>query len=193
MPRAVGRVIVLVALTVLTAFGCAPLSTFQSPSVLESGERAIGGGVLLVQWDLDYPEDRGLFPSLWYRSAVGDNTDVGVKLGLYEGALLDVKHTFLRRPLVLAGDLGVALVGLEDASSVVIRPAVLLGIENVYGGVWTHYPLSGEHWDRMSGFMVGATLGAKRKLLLEYNWFKEEGARDASMSFGLGVQGQFGK
>ena len=187
------RATAVIILTALCGFGCAPLSKFQSPSVLESGERAIGGGVLLVQWDLDYPEDRGLFPSIWYRSSVTEKTDLGVKVGLFEGVVFDIKHSLVEGPVAVAGDLGVGLVGFEDATALVIRPAVLVGTPNIYAGAWYNYPLSGEYWDPMSGFVVGASIGSRRTLMLEYNWFKEPGGQDPSMSFGLAVQGFLGE
>jgi len=197
MPRfariAVGRATVVVALTVLSGLGCAPMSTFQSPGTLEPERQAVGVGTVLVQWDAEYPEDGEVFPSAWYRRALTDNTDFGVKVGLFEGVLLDVKRVFFRRPLTLAGGLGVAFVGFDEASALLIRPAVLLGSRNTYGGVWANYPLSGEHWERVQDLMVGAALGTKRKLMLECNWFKDEGARNASVSFGLALEGQLGR
>ena len=202
MPRsagiAVGRATVAVVLTVFSMLGCAPMSTFQSPDTLELGERAVGVGVLQVPLGPEYLEDRALFPSVWYRRALADDTDLGVKVGLREGVLLDVKRVFFRRPLALAGDLGVA-VGVVDPSFgvsrwfLVIRPAVLLGSKNIYGGVWTNLQLSEFQWERMHGLMVGTALGTKRKLMLECNWFKQEGAGNASVSFGLGFQGQLGR
>jgi hypothetical protein len=184
----------LVALSVAGGLGCAPMSTFQSPVVLAAEERAIGVGALQVLWDPEEnPDDTGLFPSIWYRSSVTEKTDLGVKVGLFEGVVFDIKHSLVEGPVAVAGDLGVGLVGFENATALVIRPAVLVGTPNIYAGAWYNYPLSGEYWDHMSGFVVGASIGSRRILMLEYNWFKEPGGRDPSMSFGLAVQGFLGE
>ena len=190
---ATGATALLVALSVVGGLGCAPMSTFQSPAVLGAEERAIGVGALQVLWDPEeHPDDTGFFPSIWYRSSVTDKTDLGVKVGLFEGVVFDIKHSFVEGPVAVAGDLGVGLVGFEDATALVIRPAVLVGTPNIYAGAWYNYPLSGEYWDQVSGFVVGASIGSRRALMLEYNWFKEPGGGDPSMSFGLAVQGVLG-
>ena len=197
--QAVARPAVLVVAVVLVSLlGCEPLSTFQPPDVLAEGERAIGGSALGVGWDGRDPDrSSGILPSLWYRSSIDENTDFGIGIGPFVSTF-DIKRVLLRKRLLLSGDLGVSVDTYGDVydtfalEALLLRPALLLGTEQVYGGVWGLYAVPEDENVTESGVMLGAALGDRRKVMLEYNFRWLHGEERGVAAYGLALQWALG-
>jgi hypothetical protein len=182
----------------LGLWSCEPLSTFQAPDVLEEGERAVGGSALRVGWDGKDPDrSSGVFPSLWYRSSIDENTDFGIGIGPFVSAF-DIKRVLLRKQLVLSGDLGVSVDTYGDVydafalEALMLRPALLFGTDRTYGGLWGLYAVPEDENVTESGVMLGASLGDRRKLMLEYNYRWLHGEKRGVTAFGLACQWAWG-
>jgi hypothetical protein len=194
-----GRGAPVVVLSLLVLQGCAPISMFQSPEVLQPGERAIGAAYLVVQWDTveeeDLPgdDDVGGLPSIWFRTAVAENTDMGMSIGLFSSAL-DIKRVFVRGPVLLSGDLGLCFGNdeFDGDAAVTLRPALLLGTEHLYGSVWGAYAFPGDDTVVAQGVGVGVSLGDRVRLVGEWNYFQMGDTDSPSLDYGGGLQWTWG-
>ena len=192
------RIGLVVAVTLFSLQGCEPLSTFQSPDVLDLGERAVGGSALGVGWEGRDPErSSGVLPSLWYRSSIDENTDFGIGIGPFVSTF-DIKRVLLRKRLLLSGNLGVSVDTYGDIydmfalEALLLRPALLLGTEQVYGGVWGLYAVPEDENVTESGVMLGVSLGDRTKLMFECNYRWLHGEERAVVAYGLALQRAWG-
>jgi hypothetical protein len=167
--------------------------------VLEEGERAVGGSALGVAWEgRDPVRSSGVLPSLWYRSSIDENTDFGIGVGPFVSTF-DIKRVLLRKALLVSGDLGVSVDTYGDVydtfalEALLLRPALLLGTEHVYGGVWGLYALPEDENVTESGVMLGTSLGDRRKLMFEYSFRWLHGEERGVAAYGLALQWTWGR
>ena len=178
----------LTGAVVLCLQGCAPICTFRSPEVLALGEKGVGIGVVTIDWR-GGADHRESLPSLWVRSAVAENTDIGVSIGAF-GTAFDVKRVFVRGPILVSGDLGLSY-GSEDIMvdpAVVVAPAVMVGTDHLYGGVWGAYALTGDDGVVAQGISLGVSVGDKLRLMGEYDYFQRGDDDVPSSAYGVGLQ-----
>jgi hypothetical protein len=189
-------------LIVLNFLGCASFSTFQSPSVLEPGEKAVGIG-FSSQFDTD---DKMTLSSMdiYGRFGVIKNLDVGVRLSEFYPFLkvfTDVKYRILREPVVVSVNMGYSFY-VEHIKTHGFYPMILFGKDNLYGGIKV---ILHSIWGRVEpfdknvstkylifpGFMVGTAFGDRTRLLLEANIYFTEDRNTPLIFMGVALQHNF--
>ena len=168
------RIISILLLTypILVFTGCGHISTYQSPKILNQGEKLWGTGIsinnnkeyknsLTIGFLSDY--------SIYTRYGLSDRAESGLKLSFSLPLLLTSYHykylllqtapvKSMKKPLLVSGDLGLAI-GLASSGSPVfgLHPTLLFGREDFYGGVSTNliFPLP----ILFSRIFAGASMG----------------------------------
>ncbi|MCH8011213.1 MAG: hypothetical protein IIA61_04575 [Candidatus Marinimicrobia bacterium] len=160
------------AIGLLIFMGCAPPSTYQSPRVLEPREKVLGVGFSLLRFNEEDGEEVAIVPSdlsVYARFGVYNKMDIGFKIfgfpnpdyfdlasPTWEDALLgyslffDIKYNFMKRPLLVSGNVGFFRAGAWPFESKLdirgIHPTLLFGSERVYGGIgWNYLIFREEH------------------------------------------------
>jgi len=154
--------ILLFTYPILVCTGCGHISTYQSPKILNQGEKLWGTGIsinnnkelknsLRIGFLSDY--------SIYARYGLSDRAESGLKLSFSLPLLLTSYHykylllqttpeKSMKKPLLVSGDLGLSI-GLVSSGSPAVgfHPTLLFGREDFYGGVSTNiiYPLSSQH------------------------------------------------
>ena len=186
---------------ILVYTGCGHVSTYQSPKILNPGEKLWGTGISLN----NNKELKNSFPiallsdlSIYTRYGLSDRAENGFKLSFSLPFLLTSYHYKylllqtapvkpMKKPLLVTGDLGLSL-GVAGSGNTAIgfHPTLLFGREDIYGGVSTNiiYPLSrgpnpSSHSLNIlsSRIMAGAAIGHKWKFNPEisYDFFPYSG------------------
>ena len=193
--------IILLIYSILLFAGCGHVSTYQSPKILNQGERLWGTGISIN----NNKELKNSFPiallsdlSIYTRYGLSDRAENGFKLSFSLPFLLTSYHYKylllqtapvkpMKKPLLVTGDLGLSL-GVAGSGNTAIgfHPTLLFGREDIYGGVSTNiiYPLSrgpnpSSHSLNIlsSRIMAGAAIGHKWKFNPEisYDFFPYSG------------------
>ena len=154
------RIISILLLTypILVFTGCGHISTYQSPKILNQGEKLWCTGIsinnnkelkkgLPIAFLSDY--------SIYARYGLSDRAESGLKLSFSLPLLLTSYHykylllqtapvKSMKKPLLVSGDLGLSI-GLVSSGSPAVgfHPTLLFGREDFYGGVSTNliFPL----------------------------------------------------
>jgi len=154
--------LLLVTIGLTISIGC--FSTYQSPKVLDPGERRLGVGFAFGKEKLRYKsgvwvENTYIFDgSIFYREGLGHNTDTGIKIlgvpGDFGAILGDVKYQIIKRPLMISGSFGLAYWIKKDNNAYKsenglsgLNFMLMFGNERVYSNLhWNffkHYNLRG--------------------------------------------------
>ena len=193
--------IILHIYSILLFTGCGHVSTYQSPKILNKGEKLWGTGISIN----NNKELKNSFPiallsdlSIYTRYGLSDRAENGFKLSFSLPFLLTSYHYKylllqtapvkpMKKPLLVTGDLGLALgVASSGNTAIGFHPTLLFGREDIYGGVNTNiiYPLSrgpnpSSHSLNIlsSRIMAGAAIGHKWKFNPEisYDFFPYSG------------------
>jgi hypothetical protein len=172
--------------------GCAPVATFRCPEVLAPGEKAVGIGLVAIDWRGPGEHVESL-PSAWFRSSIADKTDIGVSIGAF-GSAFDVKHLLVGGPVLVSADLGFSY-GADDIfgdPTVIVAPGIMVGTDRLYGGAWGAYTPFGKAATASHGISLGASVGGRLRLLGEYDYFKRGHDDVPSSAFGVALQWEFG-
>ena len=155
------RIISIIPLiySILLFTGCGHVSTYQSPKILNKGEKLWGTGISIN----NNKELKNLFPiallsdlSIYTRYGLSDRAENGFKLSFSLPFLLTSYHYKylllqtapvkpMKKPLLVTEDLGLSLgVAVSGNTAICFHPTLLFGREDIYGGVSTNiiYPLS---------------------------------------------------
>ena len=207
---------------ILVYTGCGHVSTYQSPKILNPGEKLWGTGISLN----NNKELKNSFPiallsdlSIYTRYGLSDRAENGFKLSFSLPFLLTSYHYKylllqtapvkpMKKPLLVTGDLGLSL-GVAGSGNTAIgfHPTLLFGREDIYGGVSTNiiYPLSrgpnpSSHSLNIlsSRIMAGAAIGHKWKFNPEisYDFFPYSGETtlpNGMIVVGFSIQRIFGE
>ena len=151
--------IFLLTYPILVFTGCGHISTYQSPKILNQGEKLWGTGISIS----NNKELKNALPigflsdySIYARYGLSDRAESGLKLSFSLPLLLTSYHykylllqtapvKSMKKPLLVSGDLGLSI-GLAGSGSPAVgfHPTLLFGREDFYGGVSTNiiYPFS---------------------------------------------------
>ena len=149
------RIISILLLTypILVFTGCGHISTYQSPKILNQGEKLWGTGISIS----NNKELKNALPigflsdySIYARYGLSDRAESGLKLSFSLPLLLTSYHykylllqtapvNSMKKPLLVSGDLGLSI-GLVSSGSPAVgfHPTLLFGREDFYGGVSTN-------------------------------------------------------
>ena len=186
--------IFLLTYPILVFTGCGHISTYQSPKILNQGEKLWGTGIsinnnkelkkgLPIAFLSDY--------SAYARYGLSDRAESGLKLSFSLPLLLTSYHykylllqttpvKSMKKPLLVSGDLGLSI-GISTGGTPVfgLHPTLLFGREDFYGGVSTNiiYPLSrgpnpssNSLYILSSRIFTGASIGHKWKFNPEISY-----------------------
>ena len=193
--------IIFLIYSILLFTGCGHVSTYQSPKILNKGEKLWGTGISIN----NNKELKNSFPigflsdySIYTRYGLSDRAESGLKLSFSLPLLLTSYHykylllqtapvKSMKKPLLVSGDLGLSI-GLVSSGSPAVgfHPTLLFGREDFYGGVSTNiiYPLSrgpnpssNSLYILSSRIFTGASIGHKWKFNPEisYDFFPYSG------------------
>jgi len=154
------RIISILLLTypILLFTGCGHVSTYQSPKILNQGEKLWGTGISINNnKELKNSLPNGFLSdySIYARYGLSDRAENGFKISFSLPLLLASYHykylllqtapvKSMKKPLLVSGDLGISY-GLASSgeSAFGFHPTLLFGREDIYGGVSTNiiFPL----------------------------------------------------
>ena len=136
--------------------GCGHISTYQSPKILNQGEKLWGTGISLntnKEFINEFPMALLSDYSIYARYGLSDRAESGLKLSFSLPLLLTSYHykylllqtapvKSMKKPLLVSGDLGLSI-GLANWLAFGFHPTLLFGREDFYGGVSTNliFPL----------------------------------------------------
>ena len=197
------RIISILLLTypMLVFTGCGHISTYQSPKILNQGEKLWGTGISInTNKELKNSLPIGFLSdySIYTRYGLSDRAESGLKLSFSLPLLLTSYHykylllqtapvKSMKKPLLVSGDLGLSIgISTGGTPAVGFHPTLLFGREDFYGGVSTNiiYPFSGEPnpssnslYILSSRIFTGASIGYKWKFNPEisYDFFPYSG------------------
>lgn len=192
--------ILVIGLLILT--GC--FSAYQSPKVLEPGERRLGAGISFGTENLKtapgkWTKHYYLFDgSVFYRSSLTDNMDGGIRIIGFPGVngmvIGDVKYQFLRKPLLVSGTFGLAYwVGNYSDNARGFHRMLMFGSRHAYVGIY---------WDdfksyRLRGVTFGSCFSFRGRFRLNpevsYCYGPKMADTPYYVVFGLGIQYCFPK
>jgi len=164
------RIISIFLLTypILVFTGCGHTSTYQSPKILNQGEKLLGTGIS-INTNKEFPLGLLSDLSIYVRYGLSDRAENGLKLSFslpflfasyhYKYLLLQTTpEKSMKKPLLVSGDLGLAIgISTGGTPAVGFHPTLLFGREDFYGGVSTNliFPLP-YHSSRI---FAGASMG----------------------------------
>ena len=197
------RIISIIPLiySILLFTGCGHVSTYQSPKILNKGEKLWGTGISLnSNKELIYSVPFALLSdiSIYTRYGLSDRAEYGFELSFSLPFLLTSYHYKylllqtapvkpMKKPLLVTEDLGLSLgVAVSGNTAICFHPTLLFGREDIYGGISTNiiYPFSGEPNPSSNSLNIlssriftGASIGHKWKFNPEisYDFFPYSG------------------
>jgi len=151
--------IFLLTYPILVFTGCGHISTYQSPKILNQGEKLWGTGISIntnKEFINEFPIALLSDYSIYARYGLSDRAENGFKLSFSLPFLLASYHykylllqpapvKSMKKPLLVSRDLGLALIVAGSGSPVFgFHPTLLFGREDFFGGVSTNiiYPFS---------------------------------------------------
>ena len=164
------RIISILLLTypILVFTGCGHISTYQSPKILNQGEKLWGTGIS-INTNKEFPIGLLSDLSIYTRYGLSDRAERGFKISFSLPFLLTSYHykylllqtapvKSMKKPLLVSGDLGLSI-GISTGGTPVfgLHPTLLFGREDFYGGVSTNliFPLP----ILFSRIFAGASMG----------------------------------
>ena len=162
--------IFLLTYPILVFTGCGHISTYQSPKILNQGEKLWGTGISLntnKEFINEFPMALLSDYSIYARYGLSDRAESGLKLSFSLPFLLASSHykylllqtapvKSMKKPLLVSGDLGLSI-GLANWLAFGFHPTLLFGREDFYGGVSTNFILPFEYLP--SRIFLGASMG----------------------------------
>ena len=162
--------IFLLTYPILVFTGCGHISTYQSPKILNQGEKLWGTGISLntnKEFINEFPMALLSDYSIYARYGLSDRAENGFKLSFSLPFLLASYHykylllqpapvKSMKKPLLVSGDLGLSI-GLANWLAFGFHPTLLFGREDFYGGVSTNLILPFEYLP--SRIFLGASMG----------------------------------
>ena len=162
--------IFLLTYPILVFTGCGHTSTYQSPKILNQGEKLWGTGISLntnKEFINEFPMALLSDYSIYARYGLSDRAESGLKLSFSLPFLLASSHykylllqtapvKSMKKPLLVSGDLGLSI-GLANWLAFGFHPTLLFGREDFYGGVSTNLILPFEYLP--SRIFLGASMG----------------------------------
>ena len=150
--------------------GCGHISTYQSPKILNQGEKLWGTGISIntnKEFINEFPIALLSDLSIYTRYGLSDRAESGLKLSFSLPFLLASSHykylllqtapvKSMKKPLLVSGDLGLSI-GLANWLAFGFHPTLLFGREDFYGGVSTNFILPFEYLP--SRIFLGASMG----------------------------------
>ena len=150
--------------------GCGHISTYQSPKILNQGEKLWGTGISLntnKEFINEFPMALLSDYSIYARYGLSDRAERGFKISFSLPFLLTSYHykylllqtapvKSMKKPLLVSGDLGLSI-GLANWLAFGFHPTLLFGREDFYGGVSTNFILPFEYLP--SRIFLGASMG----------------------------------
>ena len=143
------RIISILLLTypILVFTGCGHISTYQSPKILNQGEKLWGTGIS-INTNKEFPIGLLSDISIYTRYGLSDRAERGFKISFSLPFLLTSYHykylllqtapvKSMKKPLLVSGDLGLSI-GLANWLAFGFHPTLLFGREDFYGGVSTN-------------------------------------------------------
>ena len=151
------RIISILLLTypILVFTGCGHISTYQSPKILNQGEKLWGTGIS-INTNKEFPIGLLSDLSIYTRYGLSDRAERGFKISFSLPFLLTSYHykylllqtapvKSMKKPLLVSGDLGLSIGNSTGGTPAVgLHPTLLFGREDFFGGVSTNiiYPFS---------------------------------------------------
>lgn len=190
--------------------GCFSLSTFQSPQVLEPGQKSLGFGV--SGFYIESEDVSGIIEfDIFGRYGLANRLDGGIKIfglpAIAGGIQGDLKYQVLKDPFFLSFDLASFYATIptlfdedENINTFGITPLILVGNRTFYGGAkiysisrFDKIDLFGSisklrATESMPALVLGATLGKNAKIIPEVNIYFFGG--ETVLIFGIGLQGK---
>ena len=162
--------IILFTCIIFSFSGCGHVSTYQSPKILNQGEKLWGTGISLntnKEFINEFPIALLSDLSIYTRYGLSDRAESGLKLSFSLPFLLASSHykylllqtapvKSMKKPLLVSGDLGLSI-GLANWLAFGFHPTLLFGREDFYGGVSTNFILPFEYLP--SRIFLGASMG----------------------------------
>ena len=150
--------------------GCGHISTYQSPKILNQGEKLWGTGISLntnKEFINEFPMALLSDYSIYARYGLSDRAERGFKISFSLPFLLTSYHykylllqtapvKSMKKPLLVSGDLGLSI-GLANWLAFGFHPTLLFCREDFYGGVSTNFILPFEYLP--SRIFLGASMG----------------------------------
>ena len=195
----------------LTFTGCFSLSTFQSPQVLEKGQKSFGLGTAGF-YDHESKNYAISEFDIFGRYGLTNQLDGGIKIFglpfLFGGIQADLKYQLVNEPLFVSLDMAsfYAIASTsddEDENSIAtfgFTPLILVGNRWLFSGVKINYFTRVDKIDflgsstkprsftNMPALVFGVKLGKKAHFIPEVNIYFLDG--DTVLLFGLGLQGR---
>ena len=174
------RTIHLAFLSIFFLFGCAPVSTFQSPAII-NGRTAVGLGTAVFTFekgDVTAPIDG----NIWLRLKTGSRSEIGIRGALLEGVTTDFKYNIINADILFSVDLGYSY----SSEKSYISPQLLFGTENIYVGYKYALPTDRNLTEALRVIMLGASLGNKVKIMPEVNFWGELNSGTTFVTYGIG-------
>ena len=138
------RIISIFLLTypILVFTGCGHTSTYQSPKILNQGEKLWGTGIS-INTNKEFPLGLLSDLSIYVRYGLSDRAENGLKLSFSLPFLLASYHykylllqpapvKSMKKPLMVSGDLGLAIGLAEGGSAFGFHPTLLFGREDFF-------------------------------------------------------------
>jgi len=166
------RIISILLLTypILVCTGCGHISTYQSPKILNQGEKLWGTGISIntnKEFINEFPIALLSDLSIYTRYGLSERSENGFKISFSLPFLLTSYHykylllqtapvKSMKKPLLVSGDLGLSI-GLANWLAFGFHPTLLFGREDFYGGVSTNFILPFEYLP--SRIFLGASMG----------------------------------
>jgi hypothetical protein len=181
---------------ILLSPGCASYSTFQTPEVLEPGEKTLGIGYT-VGINSETGENSGDMLEAFGRYGIKQNWDIGMKVAgappLWGVYIADVKYQLKSEPLFVAADIGISyskLEGIFEDTDIItwgLYPMIIAGTKHVHAGVKLVYMNTSGEIDMFGsstpfkgsatfpGLFLGFRIGNKYRLMPELNVYFPSG------------------
>mgnify|MGYP000890168327 CR=1 FL=1 len=162
--------IFLLTYPILVFTGCGHISTYQSPKILNQGEKLWGTGISIntnKEFINEFPIALLSDLSIYTRYGLSERSENGFKISFSLPFLLTSYHykylllqtapvKSMKKPLLVSGDLGLSI-GLVNWLAFGFHPTLLFGREDFYGGVSTNFILPFEYLP--SRIFLGASMG----------------------------------
>ncbi|MEO0206424.1 MAG: hypothetical protein ABIL22_07100, partial [candidate division WOR-3 bacterium] len=179
-PTVLSCVVRFISLLVMLT-GCMSVTTFQSPKVLDPGEKTAGIGVG-AHGGYAYGYIKPLHIDIFARIGLMKKIDAGIKLYSY-GVLGDMKYQVIKSPLFTSLDIGFSYVYGPDfdgyRSVLGAYPMLIIGTERYYTGAKFIHVKDVSLTDQKEylktdiytfpAVLMGASFGNKLKIIPELN------------------------
>jgi len=180
-------------------FSSCSVATFQTPKLLNPGEKVVGVGTAGYY----SPKDNDSYVAeidIYGRFGIEKNKELGIKYLFPTGVCCDAKIQILEKPILVALDFMVSLSyyppDYQDeytiSETIGFHPLLLFGRECLYGGIKYTYLHEETYLDeniiKYPSLMFGASMGDKFRMLPEINLLFCDENKGVIVVFGVGFQ-----